>query len=204
MPQSRYLDIDLILSEEERLPVTFNIEAPHLGHLDPTIVSADGGDTLPALSRTELPLWLSQTMSKKNMVKMELPKHFGNKMRDEIMAGAAAIGLREYSHYFYEVGLNLYKATKDNDLLTILRKAFSGDRFRPLMIQSLTNYHDDVAEYIQTLTASELLIFNEGQKAVSDLRLWRSRRASVLQKASILKRGSTQTAGDDAGKRQRL
>jgi GINS complex subunit 3 len=201
---SRYLDIDLILSEEERLPVTFSIEALHLGHLDPSSVPADGGDTLPALTRTELPLWLAQAMASKNMVKMELPKHFGNKMRDEIMAGAAKIGLREYSHYFYEVGLHLYKATRDQDLLTILRKAFFGDRFRPLMIQSLTNYHDDVAEYVQTLTASELLIFNEGQKAASDLRLWRSRRASVLQKATILKRGSSHATGDDSGKRQRL
>jgi len=60
-----------------------------------------------------------------------------------------------------------------------------------------------VAEYIQTLTASELRIFKEGQRASSDLRLWRSRRASVLQKASILKRGSGPGGGDDAGKRQR-
>ena len=95
-----YLDIDQILSEEERIPSTFLLEGPGLGHLDISIDSED----LPEQTRIELPLWLALTFGKKSMVNLELPKHFERKMRDEILAGAENINLREFSQYFFEVG----------------------------------------------------------------------------------------------------
>ena len=47
-----FLDIDEILNEEERIPVTFKGEAMALGHLDSNVES----EHLPQGSRVEIPL----------------------------------------------------------------------------------------------------------------------------------------------------
>jgi hypothetical protein len=72
------------------------------------------------------------------VVKLYTPKHFGSKMREEIHAGAAAINLREYSYYFFDVGLHLSRILVDQDLRRKLRDAFVGDRYRNLTVRSLT------------------------------------------------------------------
>jgi hypothetical protein len=140
-----FLDIDLLLSEEERLPVIFKVPVKGLGHLDPFLEDHDEG--LQLGSKAEVPLWLAKDFTKKNYVSMETPKYFGKKMREEIKAGAAAINLRDYSNYFYEVGLQLSLAKHhistqsqldSKELQDILRKAFCGDKFKKLMVNSLT------------------------------------------------------------------
>ena len=45
-----YLDLDLILSEEDRIPVEFLVEGKDLGHLDPNIQS----ENLPEKSKIEV------------------------------------------------------------------------------------------------------------------------------------------------------
>lgn len=129
----RYLDIDLILSEDERIPCKFLVDAKDLGHLDATNEDED----LPDGARVELPLWLAKSFSKNKMVELELPKHYGSKMRDAIMAGAAPINLKDFSHYYFDVGLELSRTLQDLDLQRALRAAFSGDRFRNLLLFTL-------------------------------------------------------------------
>lgn len=48
-----FLDIDVILSEDERLPCKFASECAHLGFLDPI----SNGNVLSKGFRTELPIW---------------------------------------------------------------------------------------------------------------------------------------------------
>ena len=59
-------------------------------------------------------------------------------MRDAILAGAEAVELRDYSFYFFDVGLKLSKILRDDDLLRTLRQAFCGERFRKLCVLTLT------------------------------------------------------------------
>ena len=131
-----YLDIDIILSEEERLPCIFSLDARQLGALDPS--NRGESDDLPAHSKIELPLWLAQEMAERHMVEVEIPKHFGSRMRDEIMAGPSSIKLKEFSFYFFEVGLKLCRITRDLDLRRTLRAAFCGDRYRELLVRALS------------------------------------------------------------------
>lgn len=128
-----YLDIDTILSEEERIPCTFRLDAIGLGHLDASVE----GEDLPAQTRIELPLWLASVLSKKQMTDLHLPKHFERKMRDEILAGAEHINFREFSYYFYEVGCHLAKEWDNEDLKKTMQIAFAGEKFRTLMMYSL-------------------------------------------------------------------
>ena len=130
----RHLNIDLILSEDERIPCKFLVEGKNLGHLDNPNMENDLADG----ARVELPLWLAKSLSELKMVELELPKHYGSKMRDAIMAGAAPINLKDFSHYYFDVGLQLSKIKQDLDLQRSLRAAFSGDRFRNLLLFTLS------------------------------------------------------------------
>lgn len=131
---NKYLDIDEILSEEERVPCIFTYDAKNLGMLDSSNDSID----LPEDSKVELPLWLARGLHEKQMVNIELPKYYGTRIREEIMAGAAAVKLKDYSFYYYEVGLLLSRVTKDIDLKRTIRTAFSGDRYKDLMARAFS------------------------------------------------------------------
>lgn len=128
-----YLNIDEILTEEERIPSIFLLDGSGLGHLDTTNDLND----LPSNSKIDLPLWLTTILVEKNMIEIELPKHYGSRIREDIMASAIAVPLREYSYYYFEVGWKLSKLTRDNDLRKTLRIAFTGDRYKALMARSL-------------------------------------------------------------------
>ena len=130
----RHLDIDLILSEDERIPCKFLVEVKNLGFLDSSNIDND----LPDGARVELPLWLAKHLSRMSIAELELPKHYGSKMRDAIMAGAAPINLKDFSYYYFDVGLELSKIKEDLDLQRSLRAAFSGDRFRNLLLFTLS------------------------------------------------------------------
>jgi GINS complex subunit 3 len=202
----RELDVDVILSEEERLPCTFLTDATNLGHLDNTIVEKD----LPAQTRVDLPLWLCRTFAKKEVVQMEFPKYYGIKMREELHAGADAVDLRAFTQYFFEVGVVLAaEMTKSDlnsrrDLMNTLRNAFTGERYRRLTMNSLAQgLFDDAADYSQTLTVAELNLFQQGLNAAKNMHQWRSLDSDILQKASVLGRRSAGVPGGGADKRAR-
>ena len=58
-------------------------------------------------------------------------------MRDELNS-SSTINLRDFSHYFFDVGLKLSHMTKDEDLKRTIRTSFSGERFKTLTAHSLT------------------------------------------------------------------
>ncbi len=71
------------------------------------------------------------------MIEVDYPKHYGSRIRNEIMAGPGAVRYRDYSIYYFDVGLKLSYIKKDTDLLKILKNAITGDRFNALTIRSL-------------------------------------------------------------------
>ena len=75
------------------------------------------------------------------MVEIENPKHYGAKMRNEILAGPAAIKFRSYSKYYFEVGMKLATIPgkeEDKDLRMVIRHAYCGARYLTLMARSLS------------------------------------------------------------------
>jgi GINS complex protein len=204
-------DIDLLLSEEERLPCVFAIEAKYLGHLDTSSSMVAERQDLSAKSKIEMPIWMAQPLSDKRMIEVQNPKHYGARMRNEIFAGPNSIKYRDYSYYFFEAGLRLAalkkkpedKADRD-DLVRFLRFAFSGERYTELINRALSNSQGDVIAYSQRLTATELMIFNEGQVASNDLFRWRIGQSARLEASSLLGKGRTRGDFDEAeGKRNK-
>lgn len=202
----RELDIDVMLSQEERLPCTFKSDGTNMGHLDNTIMDKD----LPENTRVDLPLWLCDGFTKKGMVEMEFPKYYGTKMREELHAGAEAVDLRSFTQYFFEVGIILAvdMTSSDvgsrNDLMQTLRNAFLGERYRRLTMNSLAQgLFDDAADYSQTLTIAELTLFQQGLDAAKNMHQWRSLDSDILQKASVLGRRATSNKQSRGEKRRR-
>ena len=171
-----YLDIDQILYEEERVPCVLQVDAYQMGFLDPSISNTNNNtnnntdnndnnnnifDDLPENTRIELPLWLVLALN--NFVQIELPKHYNKKMRDEILAGADNINLKEFSNYFFEVGTNLAFKLDSDDLKVSLQHAFAGSRYRSLVMHALSSWNDDITEFAQNLTSAEYLILCKGE-----------------------------------------
>lgn len=210
MPRKGILDIDSILNEEDRIPVEFNDDVMGLRHLDPASdAREDDENTILKGTKTDVPLWLAKELLKKSIVKVHIPKHYGKIMQDEIKAGAKNINFKEYSHYYFEVGKELYKIKKHlpigGPLIEATRKAFCGDRYKDLMTNSLSSqYADEDSEYSQTLTCSDAIIFNEGVKAGRSLMRWKARTSFLLPKASILGRRNASSAIDENIKRAKI
>ncbi len=126
------LDIDQILSEEESFPCKLLTSNSSLNHFD-----AKNDEILKEGSRIDLPLWLADALSKKGIVEIEIPKHFGPKVRDEL-SSSSTLNLRDFSHYFFEIGLNFGRIKKDDDLIRTMRMTFCGDRFNKLLAHSVS------------------------------------------------------------------
>lgn len=130
----RTLDLDAILSEEERIPCVFQMDAQGLGFLDPT----NDRSNLQQGAKVELPLYMAKALTQRGMTEMELPKHYELKMRHNIAASALNINLKEYTPYYFEVGMELAAQLRDKDLQDTVRIAFCGDRYKSLMINALS------------------------------------------------------------------
>lgn len=169
-----YLDIDQILYEEERVPCVLQVDAYQMGFLDSSISNTNTNNNtdnnnndnnnifedLPENTRIELPLWLVLALN--NFVQIDLPKHYNKKMRDEILAGADNINLKEFSNYFFEVGTNLAFKLDSDDLKVSLQHAFAGSRYRSLVMHALSSWNDDITEFAQNLTSAEYSILCKG------------------------------------------
>lgn len=70
--------------------------------------------------------------------------------------------MKEFSHYYFEVGIHLAIKLRNDDLKQILQIAFASSRFRSLMMHALSSWNDDLTAFAQNLTATEYYILNEG------------------------------------------
>ena len=124
----RYLDIRLLLSEEEKINCVLRRDAPELGFLDPHGRSPD----LVAKSRVVIPYWLAESMEESQLAELEMPKYLNSKMKEAVLAGPLAVNLRSFSFHFFEMGLRLSKLPGGNHLKE-LRVAFCGERYKALV-----------------------------------------------------------------------
>ncbi|CAM9848663.1 unnamed protein product [Choristocarpus tenellus] len=177
-----YYDLDTILSEEERVPCIFTLDAVGMGMLDPT--TAD--DDLTKGTKVEFPLWMARYLYFKAMVDLELPKHYTEKFREQLDAGPGAVNLREKSKYYYEIGGVLAGLLNDRKLQDTLLVVFSGDRFRRLLDCSLNSLNEDITSFTRELPSLERRLFNAGYQASDEYFRWKSRTLNRLTTSRVL------------------
>ena len=100
---SSYYDIDDILAQEELVPCTTLFDFAHLGFLDDSNNSNNhrskkGGNTnskyLPQDSSIHVPLWAVEKWAHLNYVQIRLPKLFGVRARERLVAEPTQVNLR--------------------------------------------------------------------------------------------------------------
>lgn len=155
---SRYLDLDRIAAEEERLPVEMTMPARFLGHLD----VSTGTEHLSEGQRLELPLWMLSGLAESNLLIVDVPKSFGAKAREALQASTVGARLRDKSPYFYATGASLSSLCRhdpDAAALPVAVKATMAVRLRDILQKAQNSQDEDVSAYVNGLTDSEQELF---------------------------------------------
>ena len=166
-----------------------------MGVLDSTTPDAD----VPEDTKLDIPYWLAKEFQNDSMEKLwdvSMPEHYGGRMREEIEAGAGKIKFRDFSYYYFEIGIDLGRNVKgDLDLVEKLRKAFTGQRYNVLISRALTRWNDDNVDFSNSLTFMERNILEEGFKAGKELQKWRAGESFILESAVVGHRPSAGAEG---------
>lgn len=113
-----YYDLDEILSEEIKIPITFIEDAINLGYLNTTGISED----IKAGTQLELPYWLAIELYDKNLIEINYPNYYGDKYRQALRSDTVKINLRELCPYYFNIGKNIGLLLHDNLLIDLLRR----------------------------------------------------------------------------------
>ncbi|KAA0151824.1 hypothetical protein FNF27_03299 [Cafeteria roenbergensis] len=196
-----YFDIAEIVAEEERLPCTFLTDAELIGYLDSTSDRED----IEADTRVELPLWLADALSKRNMVSVDLPRGFGSRTRQALLADAMSVPLRERSAHCFHLcvrAAEISSRPEALDLPRVARVALSA-RAATSLDRATNSVGTDVAALRAQLTDIELALFERGYDVARDRLEWRRRlipsmRVSGLERGIAAKRARAAALASDA------
>ncbi|CAI5489404.1 unnamed protein product [Closterium sp. Naga37s-1] len=148
---SNYYDLDDILAEDEKLPVTFRTGATGVGRaLDP---STDADD-LAVGAKVDLPVWMVPALAKRNMVSALEPRMFGERIRKEVQADAACVNLRACSPYYYSLGTKIAPWVRDKTLTRFLFTTFV-ERYADLLTRAFVLPEKEVPRVRRLLPKEE-------------------------------------------------
>lgn len=157
-----YYDIDSILSEEVQVPCVLRHGCTGVGKiLDP------GADleSLPAGSKVDLPLWMAQTMAKRQLLDVELPIYFKEHMRKKLRAGPGCENLRVRCAHFYTVAHKVHESMlatghADDTFPQFISSSYAG-RYRELLTRApVLESNMEASETQAKLSNEELQLFN--------------------------------------------
>ena len=129
-------------------------------------------------------------------------------MRDEILAGPSSVQYKDFSHYYFQVGLRFAQLKRkprekdDRDMLQeTLRFAFAGPRYNELMNRALnvSDGQSDNTNYMLKLTDWELQLFRAGQEAAEDFHRWKLGDSWRIQPSALVRKNQYEDMG--GGKR---
>ncbi|KAI1269674.1 hypothetical protein F5Y18DRAFT_371102 [Xylariaceae sp. FL1019] len=126
-----YYDIDAILTDAEKVPCTFELDVPELGHLD-----NNPAQTLKSGTSVGLPLWLAELLAlanrapsssgeeAKSFVSLNLPRSLSSEVMAALKADPRAVPLRDQSHNFYGLGTRMLDLFEEKEICAVLRRTF--------------------------------------------------------------------------------
>ncbi|KAL2203710.1 GINS complex, Psf3 component [Sarocladium strictum] len=122
-----YYDVDAILTDGEKVPCIFELDAPHLGHLDSS--SSTGLKPATPLS---LPLWLAEMLalasspstSSSAPLTLNLPPCLSENVISALRADPRSVALRDQNVHLYGVGTRMLDLFDERELGQVLRKTF--------------------------------------------------------------------------------
>lgn len=156
-------------------------------------------------TRVELPLWLADALSKRNMVSVDLPRGFGSRTRQALLADAMSVSLRERSAHCFHLcvrAAEISSRPEALDLPRVARVALSA-RAATSLDRATNSVGTDVATLRAQLTDIELALFERGYDVARDRLEWRRRlippmRVSELERGIAAKRARAAALASDA------
>jgi len=144
------LDIDDLLSEENRVPIKVIGSPAALAF----VLGIEDEEDLP--EENEVPYWILNCLRDAKVAHPDTPKQFGQKMQGRLKAQAWSVTLRELNYYYYECALKLSRMayttrTGGGNIGTttfrrVLRKALAS-RYAEIMRQSLNSRGEDTSDF---------------------------------------------------------
>ncbi|CAG9936835.1 hypothetical protein V2G26_006309 [Clonostachys chloroleuca] len=119
-----YYDVDAILTDGEKVPCTFELDVPYLGHLDNSTTGLKPGTAL------SLPLWLAEMLAlastgdSKAPLILNMPPCLSEQVIAALRADPRSVTLREQNVHLYGVGVRMLDLFDERELGNTLRKTF--------------------------------------------------------------------------------
>lgn len=148
---------------------------------------------LEAQAKLDLPLWLVESLAKREHVDIELPKFYGVTYRQALRADAAHLNLASQSDFYFDVGVQLSQLLEDEADLGVQLLTGFASRFHGLLGASLNaTGKSDSTSLKEKLTLRERDLFERGREAAKDYERWRSEKPRIEQSVLV---GHTQHGG---------
>ncbi|EFN54484.1 hypothetical protein CHLNCDRAFT_59701 [Chlorella variabilis] len=188
---SDYYRVDAMMAEETYVPVRLVHGCTGVGTvIDPSSDQAD----LPPGTRLDLPLWMVPPMAGRNMLQVDLPVFYGNKMRRKMKAGAGCEDLKVRCPHYYSVATRLHSAmqaclTADEDFPAFILNTFRS-RYKELLTKAPLVESDLEASQIQAkLSVEESQLFTAAAEAGAAHQRWKGNGDSrPMNRSQSLKR----------------
>ena len=131
-----YYDVDAILTDAQKVPCTFDLDAPGLGFVD----NNAGGDvsiptclwtyylTLPKIRKgtlVSLPLWLGgylalQKFGSSSALTIDLPAALAPRVLNALKANPRTLDLRTLAPHFYELAARALDLFEEDEIVDVL------------------------------------------------------------------------------------
>jgi len=130
----------------------------------------------------ELPLWLADALSQRNMVTVDLPRGFGAKTRQSLKADAMSVSLRERSQHCFHLCVRASQISNRVEALELpgVARVALAARAKVTLDLASNSVGSDVAATRAQLTDVELAMFERGYDFAKDKLEWRRQRTSRL------------------------
>ncbi|KAE9365794.1 GINS complex, Psf3 component [Stipitochalara longipes BDJ] len=120
-----YYDIDAILTDNQKVPCTFNLTLPQLGYLDST-----PGRPLPSGTKVDLPLWLaerlavSQLTPQTSLITLDLPPSLSPRVMNALKADPKSVDLRSLAANFYGLAERILELFEEEEVCDVLLESW--------------------------------------------------------------------------------
>ncbi|EGF99678.1 uncharacterized protein MELLADRAFT_68412 [Melampsora larici-populina 98AG31] len=177
-----YYSLDQLLAESQKIPCTFNVKIPNMGHLEGT----HQRDILPH-SPLELPFWLTSLLlvDDQDYLSVQMPKAFDSRVRNALSASAKSVNLRTLASgtggtWIEDLGLRkvLYKTLKDRleEIIDLAARLPTGHQDRSNRTNNNLNLETD--EFLNGLDEWEKEILKVGQESTKKMKLWEASKSA--------------------------
>ncbi|PMD62087.1 GINS complex, Psf3 component [Hyaloscypha bicolor E] len=155
-----YYDIDAILTDNQKVPCTFNLTLPHLGYLD-----SAPGRPLPSGTKVDLPLWLaerlavSQLTPQTSLITLDLPPSLSPRVMNALKADPKSVDLRSLAANFYGLAERILDLFEEEEVCDVLLESW---RVRA----------SEGVEFLRGLSEEERVLFRSAHDSSKAMRVW--------------------------------